>query len=83
MWNPIDGSVRTLANFTENGVYTEGSISLDAEGSVFVVFKENRENMVFVKPESTNTSSPNISFFLSKTSKLKLKSSKMVVFQPI
>jgi alpha-L-rhamnosidase/F5/8 type C domain/Glycosyl hydrolases family 2, sugar binding domain len=67
LWQPMDASVQKLANFVEKDNFTEGSISLEAEGSVFVVFKEIAKNIVSIKSENTPTK---LSFNLNKNNQI-------------
>ncbi|RVU02445.1 glycoside hydrolase family 2 [Mucilaginibacter limnophilus] len=41
LWNAIDGSTRTLPNYSDNGQTTKVPLELAANESVFVVFKED------------------------------------------
>jgi hypothetical protein len=67
LWQAMDGSVQKKANFIEKGNFTEGGISLEAEGSVFIVFKEKAQNIVSVKPEKTPA---NLTFYLNKNNQI-------------
>jgi len=55
LWDPMSGEIKKLAQFAEENGKTIFTISLQSEGSVFVVFREGSKNAVTVIPSSGDT----------------------------
>ena len=76
LWNPLDGSVEKMGIFTQKDGFTEGGIFLNAEASVFVVFKESSKNIRHVVPEKTLEKKSDIIFNLNENNKIEALISK-------
>lgn len=55
LWNPLDGSIKKLGQFTHSDTLTSTNIKLKAGESVFVVFREPSDQIKTVVSESKNT----------------------------
>ncbi|HET8828277.1 MAG TPA: glycosyl hydrolase, partial [Pelobium sp.] len=53
LWNPIDGSIKKVAQYREKDGFTHVSIDLLPEQSFFIVFKPTKNRIVGVNPERT------------------------------
>ncbi len=71
LWNPMSGETRKLAQFANSNGMTTVPISLDAEGSTFVVFRESAEAIVPITPPITDEFQSH-SFQINKNNKVEL-----------
>jgi hypothetical protein len=54
LWNQNTGETKKLVNFSEEGGFTTIPISLSAEGSVFIVFRESSKKLDAIKHFASN-----------------------------
>lgn len=70
-WDAVTGSTQKLAQFTLGDDQTIIPITLDAQGSAFIVFREAIKNTKFVTSQQFASEKPQITF--GKENKLKMK----------
>lgn len=81
LWNPVNGEVTKLGQFNRDNTRTTAWIKLEAEESVFVVFRESSKGVQTVSLEQNNYS--NAEYVLNNSNQLVLNSSQKGTFSAL
>lgn len=65
-WNPMDGSIQKLAQFASENQVTKASISLKANESVFVVFRESAAAVPSIANQQSKVVQEQLDFYLNQ-----------------